>query len=192
MLMKHTSVAVSAIVFAILLAACQGGSIGVRTTAIASNQVATPKSVETQVTTAEPSPSDIALEMCGGILKDFAEGTHVVGAYATAERDLATWRLNFAQVNGFAVSASLHVDPIPMPDNSDEPLQEPPTEHAFGADATDAPVYICYLDGDFGRPRGDPPTNIPNWNRAVVLVRDDGSHELSAAGFADRLKIVQP
>lgn len=60
------------------------------------------------------------------------------------------------------------------------------------------PVAVCYLDGDFGTPRGPPPgpgttaAPLPNWDRVVYLVGVD-RHPIGVVfGWRDRIAIRDP
>ncbi|MEO6350479.1 MAG: hypothetical protein ABIP53_07495, partial [Candidatus Limnocylindrales bacterium] len=45
-------------------------------------------------------------------------------------------------------------------------------------------VVICYFDGDFGRPRGNPPFSVPNYSRFVITIGPDGV-DIVAMGWTD-------
>ena len=60
------------------------------------------------------------------------------------------------------------------------------------------PVALCYLDGDFGPPKGPPPgagattTALPNWSRVVYLVGVDRRPIGLIFGWQDRIPIKDP
>jgi hypothetical protein len=62
----------------------------------------------------------------------------------------------------------------------------------------DEPVAVCYLDGDFGTPKGGPPgpgasaTPMPNWSRVVYLVGVNRSPMGWTFGWVDRIAIHDP
>jgi hypothetical protein len=59
------------------------------------------------------------------------------------------------------------------------------------ANGGDRPVTVCYLSGDFGSPRGNPPSGTPDYDEAVVVL-NGSSVEVIALGSRDGLPLVTP
>jgi hypothetical protein len=97
-------------------------------------------------------------------------GTTVVAAFKTDDDSLNRWRSRLIAQSG--------VEPPDMPTSS--------------ADDGTGRAFVCYFDGDFGRPRGNLPDSFPNYNRIVVAILTNGTPDIVAMGYRDQLGVLDP
>jgi len=53
-------------------------------------------------------------------------------------------------------------------------------------------VYLCYFDGDFGRPRGPQASGVPDWSRVVIEIDSNGLIDLLVGGFKEDTPVIDP
>lgn len=165
MLIRTTLVMLSLVVLG-----CSAQRPGVAATPTSEPSLATPTS---QVS--ETADSAGATEACWGIADSLfppPEGTPVLAAaFETSPAAFEAWKQRLWSETGVTHAGVLEV-PTPA--------------------ATGEVVGICYWDGDFGRPRGDPPDSMPNYSRIIVVIHPDRTFDTQAMGFIDRLPILDP
>jgi len=108
------------------------------------------------------------------------EGVTLSASFGTSPERLDEWRRRLSTALGVIVASTA----------------DPSTDTSEGAPAevtlTDSSTTICYFDGDFGSPRGDPPDSVPDYSRIVVVVDGGGLPTIAAQGFVDELPIIDP
>lgn len=102
------------------------------------------------------------------------DGTTLAAAFATVPERIAGWRAKLGQAIGIEIEPLLSEAPSVAPRSSVSDM------------------FVCYFDGDFGRPRGDPSGIDPNYNRIIVLIDADGWPSIAGMGYVDRLPIIDP
>jgi hypothetical protein len=125
-----------------------------------------------------PRPS--AREICAALRVSINPIT-VAAAFDSTAAAVARWQETPEPTAGPLVTAGPHVVSSPWRDHP-----------------ADEPVAVCYLDGDFGTPKGGPPgpgtsaTSMPNWSRVVYLVGVNRYPIGSIYGWVDRIAIHDP
>lgn len=125
-----------------------------------------------------PRPS--AREICAALQVSINRIT-VAAAFDSTAAAVARWQETPEPTAGPLVTAGPHVVISPWRDHP-----------------ADEPVAVCYLDGDFGTPKGGPPgpgtsaTPMPNWSRVVYLVGVNRYPIGSIYGWVDRIAIHDP
>jgi hypothetical protein len=120
----------------------------------------------------ESLPRPMAAQLCASL--DLARGpTKIAAAFDSSPKSIVSWHETPLASNG----------PRPI----SEWRQHPPSE----------PVAVCYLDGDFGPPRGPAPPlgasdNRPNYNRVVYVVGVDRRPIPIVFGWQDRIPMRDP
>jgi len=97
-------------------------------------------------------------------------GTVLRAAFATTPAGIEAWRTRLIESSGVSPGEA-----------------GPPVSPASGAVA-----FVCYFDGDFGRPRGNPPSTVPDASRMVVVIQADGSPDIVSLGFVGSIPIIDP
>jgi hypothetical protein len=125
-----------------------------------------------------PRPS--AREICAALPVSTNPIT-VAAAFDSTAAAVARWQETPEATAGPLVTAGPHLVSSPWRDHP-----------------ADEPVAVCYLDGDFGVPKGGPPgagtsaTPMPNWSRVVYLVGVDRHPIGWTYGWKDRIAIRDP
>lgn len=120
----------------------------------------------------ETLPRPSAARICASL--DVTSGpTKVAASFDSSAKSVVTWHETPLTANG----------PRPV----SEWRQHPPTE----------PVAVCYLDGDFGPPRGPAPPlgasdHRPNYDRVVYVVGVDRRPTAIVFGWQDRIPVRDP
>ena len=102
-----------------------------------------------------------------GLLAPHESG--LVASFVTTSGNLRMWQAALGQALGGSIR---YTGPSPSPGG--------------------ATVYLCYFDGDFGRPRGPEASDVPDWSRVAVELDSNGQIDLLAAGFKDSLPVIDP
>jgi hypothetical protein len=97
-------------------------------------------------------------------------GTVLRAAFSTTPAGVEAWRTRLIESSGTTVGSPISaISP-----------------------STVGVAFICYFDGDFGRPRGNPPSTVPDASRMIVVILPDGTADMVALGFAGSLPILDP
>lgn len=130
----------------------------------------------THVNDAAPTDDGSAVA-CAGVnrpgLLPLPKGATFAATFATTPEGLGRWRAGLLAQSG-AERIGSATGAMQTPD--------------IGAGT----VYICYADGDFGRPRGNPPDSMPDYSRIILVILPNGTIDIPAMGFADSLPIINP
>lgn len=97
-------------------------------------------------------------------------GTTISAAFVTDSEGYSRWHDELIRRSGFTTS---------------EPMSTPTVPTQPGD------VFICYFDGDFGRPRGLPPSPWHDYSRFIIAI-GIGGVDIVAMGWTDSLSIFAP
>lgn len=135
-------------------------------------QVDTLADIASALRPVESLPRPMAAQLCASL--DLASGpTKIAASFNSSAKSIVAWHETPLASNG----------PRPV----SEWRQHPPSE----------PVAVCYLDGDFGPPRGPAPpvgtsASRPNYDRVVYVVGVDRRPIGITFGWQDRIPIRDP
>jgi hypothetical protein len=104
-------------------------------------------------------------------------GTTLAAAFQTTPDRIPAFRDTLAATIGIPTTT-----PVPVS-----------TAGATSSISTSAAVVtVCYFDGDFGRPRGNPPGSVQDISRMVVVIDASGIPTIVAMGFRESLPTTAP